>query len=53
MDKQNKTILNNILKVFEEIGYSKDEIVENIKEKRRKKKFYQVQKKLTNKQSLV
>ena len=44
MDKQNKTILNNILKVFEEIGYSKDEIVENIKEKRRKKKFYQVQK---------
>lgn len=44
MDKENKTILNNILKVFEEIGYSKDEIIENIKEKHRKKKFYPIHK---------
>ena len=41
MDKENKTILNNILKIFEEIGYSKDEVIENLKEKKRKKKFYQ------------
>ena len=40
MDKENKTILNNILKVFEEIGYSKDEVIENIKDKKRRKKLH-------------
>lgn len=43
MNKENKKILNNILKIFEEKGYNKDEIEEN-KKKRRKKKLHSVDK---------